>query len=72
MRELNEDGSDPVEIWKEQELNKLLTGIAKEHLGFETLEMRNSDSFDFRDCGAGCVKAALKAAYEAGKKDMFS
>lgn len=72
MRELNPDGSDPVEIWKEQQVDILLTRIAGEHLGIQTLEMRNSDSLDFHSVGAGCVKAALRAAYEAGKKDMFS
>lgn len=72
MRELNADGSDPVEIAKAQKLDKKLTDIAKEHLGIQTLEMRNSDSLDFHSVGAGCVKSALKAAYEAGKKDWMS
>jgi hypothetical protein len=44
-----------------------LTAIAQEHLNFETLEERKSDSLDFKDVGVLNVKAALKAAYAAGR-----
>lgn len=42
--------------------------IAKEILGLETLETRNSDSLDFREHAVWTLKAALEAAYEAGRK----
>lgn len=47
-------------------LNKLFTKIAQEHLNFETLEERKSDSLDFKDVGVLNVRAALEAAYQAG------
>lgn len=43
--------------------------IATTALGFETLETRNSDSLDFRDLAVWQVKAALEAAYEAGRRN---
>lgn len=46
---------------------EILTAIAQEHLNFETLEERKSDSLDFKDVGVLNVKAALEAAYEAGR-----
>lgn len=46
---------------------EILTTIAQEHLNFETLEERKSDSLDFKDVGVLNVKAALEAAYEAGR-----
>lgn len=71
MRELNADGTDPVEEWQKAEKKKLIAGIAKEHLGIETLVARNSDSLDFHSVGVVSVEAALLAAYEAGKKDWM-
>lgn len=47
--------------------NKLMT-IAREALGLETLETRNSDSLDFHDLAVWCVKEALQRAYEAGRQ----
>ena len=46
---------------------EILTSIAQEHLHFETLEERKSDSLDFKDVGVLNVKAALEAAYAAGQ-----
>jgi hypothetical protein len=46
---------------------EILTAIAQEHLNFETLEERKSDSLDFKDVGVLNVKAALEAAYAAGQ-----
>jgi hypothetical protein len=46
---------------------EMLTAIAQEHLNFETLEERKSDSLDFKDVGVLSVKAALEAAYAAGR-----
>ncbi len=48
--------------------NKLLEQIAKEHLFIETLETQHSDRLDFHDVSVWSVKAALQAAYEAGRK----
>ena len=47
--------------------DKLLTQIAAEKLDLETLETRMSDSLDFHDCAVWCIKAALEAAFEAGR-----
>lgn len=43
-----------------------LTDIAKEHLGFETLQTRKIGSQDFREVAVWCLKDALEAAYRAG------
>lgn len=40
--------------------------IAREHLFFETLDTRRSDSLDFRDVAVWTVQDALTAAVEAG------
>ena len=51
---------------KQQQIDQLLTDIAKKHLNIETLETRNSDSLDFHDVAVWCLKDALQEAYEAG------
>ena len=48
-------------------MDKILLEIAKKHLFLETLETRFSDSLDFRDQGVWSIKAALEAAYKAGR-----
>ncbi len=53
---------------KAKDPNKLLEQIAKEHLFIETLETQHSDRLDFHDVSVWGVKAALQAAYEAGRK----
>jgi len=53
---------------KAKDPNKLLEQIAKEHLFIETLETQHSDRLDFHDVSVWSVKAALQAAYEAGRK----
>lgn len=40
--------------------------IAREHLFFETLETRKSDSLDFKDVSVWGVQEALNAAVDAG------
>ena len=45
-----------------------LDQIAKQTLGLETLETRNSDRLDFHDLNVASIKAALLAAYQAGKQ----
>lgn len=47
--------------------NDIFTQIAKQHLNLETLEERKSDSLDFKEVAVWNVKAALEAAFEAGK-----
>jgi hypothetical protein len=41
--------------------------IAKEHLGILCLETRQRDSLDFYDISVWGAKAALEAAYNAGR-----
>lgn len=48
------------------ELDQLLTDIARRHLHIETLETRHSDGLDFHDLAVWCVRAALEAAYQEG------
>ena len=50
----------------QQNIDQLLTEIAKKHLNLETLETRNSDSLDFHDVAVWSLKDALQEAYEAG------
>jgi len=50
----------------QQQIDQLLTEIAKKHLSLETLETRNSDSLDFHDVAVWSLKEALQEAYEAG------
>ena len=45
-----------------------LADIAAKHLHLETLKTRNSDSLDFHDMAVWSIKAALEAAYEAGRE----
>ncbi|CAI8819371.1 DUF6900 domain-containing protein [Methylococcus capsulatus] len=47
-------------------LDALLTEIAQQQLGIDTLETQNSDDLDFHDTAVWCLKAALEAAYQAG------
>jgi hypothetical protein len=49
------------------QLDQLLTAIAREHLGIATLEARNSDRLDFHDVSVWGVKNALRLAYQAGR-----
>jgi hypothetical protein len=44
----------------------LLAEIAMKHFFIETLETRNSDSFDFHDVAVWAIRSALEAAYAAG------
>ncbi len=53
---------------KAKDPNKQLEQIAKQHLFIETLETQHSDRLDFHDVSVWGVKAALQAAYEAGRK----
>lgn len=48
------------------QIDTILTLIAKKHLGIETLETRKSDRLDFHDTAVWCIRDALNAAFEAG------
>lgn len=50
----------------QQQIDQLLTDIAKKHLNIATLKTRNSDSLDFHDVAVWAIKEALREAYEAG------
>ena len=46
----------------------LLLEIAAKHFhSIETLETQNSDRLDFHDVAVWAIRAALEAAYEAGR-----
>jgi hypothetical protein len=45
---------------------EVVVRIAKEILGLETLDTRNSDSLDFSEQAVWTLRAALEAAYTAG------
>jgi len=45
---------------------RLLAQIAREHLGIETLRLRNRDRLDFHEVYVGAVRRALEAAWHAG------
>lgn len=47
---------------------KTLEKIATENTNFKTLATRNSDELDFKEVSVWQMKAALEAAFEAGKK----
>ena len=49
-------------------MNKTLDRIAQEILNLHTLDTRNSDAPDFHDLAVWKIKAALEAAYAAGRK----
>ncbi len=49
--------------------NERLEAIARRTLGIETLAARNSDSLDFHEVSVWQIKAALEAAYEAGRNN---
>lgn len=53
---------------KSKDPSEQLEQIAKEHLFIETLETQNSDRLDFHDVSVWGVRAALEAAFEAGRK----
>lgn len=46
--------------------DQILAAVAMRHLGIPTLEERKSDRLDFHDVAVLNVKAALKAAFDAG------
>lgn len=53
-----------------QDRDELLALIARESLGFETLQTRNADALDIREVAAWNVRAALEAAFAAGRASL--
>lgn len=49
-------------------MQKAISEIARKHLFVDTLETRNSDSLDFKEVAVWSLKAALEAAYKAGRE----
>lgn len=49
-----------------------LTHIAGHYFGIETLATRNRDALDFHDIAVWNLKAALEAAYRAGRHSAKS
>lgn len=47
-------------------IDTLLTQIAQQHLGIETLQTRYADRLDFHDLAVWNLRAALQAAFQAG------
>ena len=52
----------------EKEINRVLETIAKEVGYIDTLETRMSDHLDFYDMSVWCMKAMLRAEFDAGYK----
>ena len=55
-----------------QARDQQLLQIATDHLFIETLETHNSDRLDFHDVSVWAVKAALRAAFEAGQQSHIT
>lgn len=51
----------------DENLNELLTQIAKKYLFIETLETQHRDCYDFHDVSVWSIKDALTAAFNAGR-----
>jgi hypothetical protein len=47
--------------------DETIAAIAKKQLSIQSLDTQNSDSGDCHDCAVWSIKAALEAAYEAGR-----
>jgi hypothetical protein len=47
-----------------------ITEIARRHLGSYSFEIVNIDSLDFRECHIVAIRAALSAAYRAGRESV--
>lgn len=60
-------GKTYTETRKQEMLDARLTRIAAHHLNIPTLKAQHSDRLDFHDVGVVSLKAALEAAYNAGR-----
>lgn len=66
-KSIREETGKKIKHAKPKTTGELLTAIAQDQLNIETLEERKSDSHDFHDVAVWSIKAALEAAFEAGK-----
>ena len=53
-------------------IDQLLTQIAQQHLGIQTLEAQSADRLDFHEVSVWSLHDALRAAFEAGAKKKSS
>ena len=51
-------------------MDDIILNLAKKYFDVETLETRNRDSLDFYSVSVGSIKAALEAAFKAGKESV--
>ena len=51
------------------DIDAILAAIAKDHLGIETLETRQSDRLDFHAIPVWSIRRALNVAFLAGQKN---
>jgi hypothetical protein len=51
-------------------LSPVLSEIAQRYFGNKTLETQSSDALDFCDVAVWNLKAALEAAFEAGRQSV--
>jgi hypothetical protein len=54
---------------KPSKKDQQIAEIAARILRIETTETRNSDRLDFHECAVWNIRAAMEAAYEAGKRE---
>lgn len=45
-----------------------IAAIARDELDLDTIDVRNSDDLDFHERHVASIRAALVAAYEAGRR----
>ncbi|SEP27683.1 hypothetical protein SAMN04490248_1695 [Salinihabitans flavidus] len=51
-----------------RDTTQMFEAVAREHLFVETLETRNRDALDFTEVSVWGIRAALEAAFEAGRR----
>ena len=59
--------TETVSVEADVSLSETVAMLARNLLGFETLETRRSDSLDFREVAVWNVREALERAYQAGR-----
>lgn len=59
--------ADRAEARRLEERDRALEAIAASELFIRTLETRRSDRLDFHECHVERIRAALTAAFEAGR-----
>jgi hypothetical protein len=65
-RAMNGDAMTNTTHQQQRDAGKAIETIAKQVLGLDTLETRNSDSLDFSEQAVWILRVALEAAYNAG------